>query len=196
MYQEVIEAVRVKVCEKLNGLDPHLTYHNLKHTLDVVEQSKRIAREEGITDSRDLALLEVAAFYHDTGFLQTYANHEEAGCRQFLEDAGQYPFSEEEKQTIIRLIMATKIPQSPQTKLEQIICDADLDYLGRDDFFEIGDTLRREFLHYHIVASNKEWEALQLKFLKGHNYFTDNSKKQRDPFKQQHVQKLLQTEGA
>jgi hypothetical protein len=196
MYQSVIEEVRKNVCEKLKGLDPHLTYHDLKHTLDVVKQSKRIALEEGIDNERDLLLLEVAAFYHDTGFLRTYANHEEAGCKLFLEDAANYQFTEEDTQTVVGLIMATKIPQSPKTGLEKIICDADLDYLGRDDFFEIGDTLRKEFLHFHIVATDKEWEALQLKFLTAHKYFTNDSKKRREPHKQLHLQKLLQTEGA
>jgi hypothetical protein len=196
MYQSVIEEVRKNVCEKLKGLDPHLTYHDLKHTLDVVKQSKRIALEEGINDEKDLLLLEVAAFYHDTGFLRTYANHEEAGCKLFLEEAANYPFTDEDKQIVVGLIMATKIPQSPKTGLEKIICDADLDYLGRDDFFEIGDTLRKEFLHFHIVASDKDWEALQLKFLTAHKYFTNDSKKRREPYKQLHLQKLLQTEGA
>jgi hypothetical protein len=196
MYQSVIEEVRKNVCEKLKGLDPNLTYHDLKHTLDVVKQSRRIALEEGIVNEKDLLLLEVAAFYHDTGFLQTYANHEEAGCKIFLEDSPHYHFTDKDKETVVGLIMATKIPQSPKTGLEKIICDADLDYLGRDDFFEIGDTLRKEFLHFHIVATDKEWEALQLRFLTAHQYFTNDSKKQREPLKQLHLQKLLQTEGA
>ena len=100
-------------------------------------------------------------------------------------------FSDTEKADIQSLIMATKLPQSPKNHLEQIICDADLDYLGRDDFFIIGNNLRKEFLHYNIVANNEVWEKLQFNFLSNHQYFTESSRNLREPVKQQNFAKLL-----
>jgi predicted metal-dependent HD superfamily phosphohydrolase len=188
--QDTFDLIRTFVCGKLKLLDEHLTYHNLAHTLDVVKQSERIARKEGVTDEHKIFLLKVAALYHDTGFIITYANHETASCEIFLCDAPQFNLSKEEQHFINRLIMATKLPQTPSDIFEQVICDADLDYLGRPDFFRIGDGLRKEFLHFKIVSSNEEWEKLQIRFLTSHHYHTDSCKKSREAKKQYHIAQL------
>ena len=184
------QKVRTLVVNKLSKLSSKLTYHCLNHTLDVLEQSIRIASDEKVADCRDLYLLKIAALYHDTGFLQTYANHEVKSCEIFLADADRFDLTTEEKSVVINLIMATQIPQLPTTLLEKIICDADLDYLGRDDFFSIGENLRKEFLCYNIVSDNQEWEQMQLKFLQNHKYHTISSQKLREPFKQLNFAKL------
>lgn len=177
---------------RLRKLSPDLSYHCFDHTMDVLQQSVRIAEAEGVTDQKDIFLLKVAALYHDTGFLKTYRFHEAASCEIFLEETNGFGFTEDDIAVVKRLIMATQIPQQPADILEKIICDADLDYLGRDDFFSIGDTLRREFLLFKVVANNDEWENLQLKFLKNHAYHTKSSQNLREPAKQLNISKLLQ----
>ncbi len=184
------ENVKTVVINRLSKLNANLTYHCMSHTLDVVEQSVRIAADEQVTAERDLYLLKIAALYHDTGFLQTYIAHELKSCQIFLEDADRFDLTSREKKTIENLIMATQIPQAPETLLEKIICDADLDYLGRDDFFPIGDNLRKEFLEYNIVANNEQWEQLQLKFLNKHQYHTRSSQSLREPVKQANLLKI------
>ncbi len=184
------EHLKKMVLDKLQSLDPRLTYHSINHTIDVLKQVERIAIEEGITDEKDIYLLKIAALYHDTGFLFTYSHHEEKSCEIFLEDAKLFELTEEEINKVIELIMVTKIPQTPKNVLQQIICDADLDYLGRDDFFTIGDTLRKEFIEFGIVPDNEAWEQLQLKFLNQHHYHTQASIRQREPYKRLHLQKL------
>jgi len=191
MSENAFEKIQTNLLAKLKGLNPNLTYHSVNHTLDVVEQSGRIASEEGITNDRDLWLLKIAALYHDSGFLETYKEHEKKSCLIFLKEATDLGLNDEEKKIIQGLIMSTKIPQEPKTHMEKIICDADLDYLGRNDFFEIGDTLRREFIAYKIVANDEEWEKLQLKFLQNHTYHTKASQIQREPGKQQNYSKLI-----
>jgi uncharacterized protein len=191
MTERDFEIVTELVLARLNGLSPHLTYHSKEHTVDVLKQSLRIASSEGIVDQYELLSLKFAALFHDIGFLKTYANHEAMGCELFLEYADMEDFSDTEKTDIQSLIMATKLPQNPKNHLEQIICDADLDYLGRDDFFTIGDNLRKEFLHYNIVADNEAWEKLQLNFLKNHQYFTESSRSLREPVKQMNFSKLF-----
>jgi uncharacterized protein len=185
----VFQNIRSLVCEKLNGLDPDLSYHNKDHTMDVVKQCERIGTDEGVEDN-DLFLLKIAALYHDTGFLKTYFDHEEMSCRIFMEDAALFNFSGDEKDLIKSLIMATKLPQTPTTTLEKIICDADLDYLGRTDFFTIGNGLRREFLKFEIIQSDKEWDQLQVKFLTAHQYHTESSRRCREQMKQANIAKL------
>jgi predicted metal-dependent HD superfamily phosphohydrolase len=188
--QKTFDSIRTHVCEKLKGLNEHLTYHNIDHTLDVLRQSERIAREEGIRDEYMIYLLKVAAMYHDTGFLVTYANHEKASCEIFRNEAALFDFTAEEQAFITRLIMATRLPQAPADIFESVICDADLDYLGRPDFFRIGDGLRKEFIHFGIVSSDEEWEKLQLKFLASHYYHTNSCKKHRESKKQSHIAQL------
>lgn len=88
--------------------------------------------------------------------------------------------------------MATRVPQSPDGLLEKIICDADLDYLGRDDFFSIGNKIFREFMARNIVANEQEWNELQVKFLSVHNYFTNTSILLRAAKKEAHLKQVQQ----
>jgi uncharacterized protein len=191
MPANVFANIKLTVSDKLKGLSPHLTYHNLLHTLDVLTRAEEIAVKEGVSGPEELYILKVAAMYHDTGFLETYAEHEKVSCAIFLNDAGRFGFTPEQQERVTALIMATRIPQEPVSHLEKIICDADLDYLGREDFFEIGNLLRKEFLHYHIVENNGDWEKMQLRFIQTHHYHTVTSMVNREPLKQEHYKALL-----
>jgi predicted metal-dependent HD superfamily phosphohydrolase len=185
-----LNEIEKSVTEYLKKAENHLTYHNLAHTLDVMEQVGRIAKEEGI-GKEDWHLLQVAALYHDIGYLDGPQNHEERGCNVFSKEAPKWNFSPEEIQTVCSLIMATKVPQSPKNKLEEIICDADLDYLGREDFFKLGQELKKEYLHFGIVKSDEEWEQKQILFLEKHRYFTKSSQALREPLKQKNLRVLI-----
>ncbi len=178
-----ITEIRQSVVDRLKKAGKHLTYHNLAHTLDVTEQVGRIALAEGVADD-DMMLLQVAALFHDIGYLDGPQNHEERGCQIFSNEASKWNFSPKEIEKVSRLIMATKVPQTPKDKLEEIICDADLDYLGRADFFTLADGLKKEYLHFKIIKTEAEWEMLQIAFLEKHRYFTKSSKKLREPVKQ------------
>ncbi|MDZ4847577.1 MAG: HD domain-containing protein [Chitinophagales bacterium] len=175
---------------RLKKAGTHLTYHNLAHTLDVAEQAERIASEEKISEP-DKLLLQIAALYHDIGYLDGPQNHEPRGCILFAGEAPQWNFSSAEIETVQRLIRATKVPQTPKDKLEEIICDADLDYLGRQDFRTLGAGLKKEYLHFGVVKNVAEWEEKQIHFLQKHRYFTQSSKKLREPRKQENLRLLL-----
>ena len=86
------------------------------------------------------------------------------------------------------MIRATKIPQQPQNKLEEIIADADLDYLGRDDFFTIGDQLFNELKVRNVVNQESDWDQIQIKFLENHRYFTHTAQTSRGEQKEKHLQ--------
>ena len=173
------------------GLSPKLTYHNIDHTLDVNAQCMQIAIAEGITNKDILLELQIASIYHDVGFLFVYIGHEEKGCEIAREQLPAFGVDSKMVENICAIIMATKIPQSPKNLIQQIICDADLDYLGREDFFNISESLCKEVLEYKIAASKKEWEERQVYFLQTHNYFTQSSQKKRTPGMIKHLQKLL-----
>lgn len=187
---EKFERKKEQIFRKLAAeLSSDLTYHNVSHTQDVLEQCEKIALNENVRDEYDLMLLRTAALYHDTGFLFVYKGHEEMSCKIFKEDYSN-EFTEEEIEKILGIIMATKIPQTPHNLLEKIICDADLDYLGREDFEPISNNLRKEFLTYNIVSNNKEWEERQIKFFEMHKYFTASSNNLRNKTKELHLQEL------
>lgn len=171
-------------------LDRTLFYHGIHHTIDVVNAAAEIAALEGITDEESLALLRTAAFYHDSGFTTIYQGHEEAGCALAREVLPGFEYSELQIETICGMIMATKIPQSPKNTLEMIICDADLDYLGRADFEPIAATLFEELKVRDMVEDIPAWDAVQVKFLEAHAYWTASERKRRDAAKQRHLQYL------
>ena len=77
--------------------------------------------------------------------------------------------------------MKTKLPPKPETLLEQIICDADLDYLGRADFIPVSGNLYRELRERGAIEDDiNKWNKMQIKFIEGHQYFTNSAKKMRD----------------
>ena len=165
-------------------------YHNLNHMKDVVEQVENIGRAEGINDE-DMHILKTAALLHDAGFMQTYKDHEHAGmelARQMLPNEG---YSQEQIDRICCLIECTILTEEPQNLLERIIRDADLDYLGRDDYFPISQELYKELLEMNLIKENDfEWCHGQITFLQEHTYYTDYSRKVRNPVKVKHIQWL------
>lgn len=161
-------------------LPRNLHYHNLKHTIDVTVQVEIIGRHEGITDE-EMLILKSAALFHDTGFIRTYRNHEEAGVEIAKEILPQFDYTEEQIEKICQLIMKTKLPPKPVTLLEQIICDADLDYLGRVDFIPVSGNLFRELTEHKLIENDiNKWNLAQISFIEGHQYFTESAKRLRD----------------
>jgi len=167
-------------------LDPRLGYHNLLHTLDVMKQAEIIAKQEGIYDKHELQLLKTAAAFHDSGFLLVYKGHEEKSCEIATEELKNL-CSEDDIKKICGMIRATKIPQSPNTLLEKIICDADLDYLGRNDFEPISRNLYEEFISYKIIPEDVVWDHIQIKFFESHQYFTKTAFEKRNKVKMRHL---------
>jgi len=170
-------------------LSPHLHYHSLEHTFDVVSAVERIALEEGITDE-NLFLLKTAALFHDAGFVEQYEKNESIGVRMAEEILPDYGYSPEQISIIRQLIFVTQIPHKPTCLMEEIMCDADLDYLGRSDFFEIGDRLRRELRENNKINSDRNWDETQIKFLTQHRYFTKTSINTRVEQKKKHLEMI------
>lgn len=170
-------------------LPNNLFYHGIHHTFDVLQSAEEIGRHEGITED-EMLLLKVAVLYHDAGFTKVYRNHEVVGCDMARADLPGFGFTTAEIEIVCGMIMATKIPQSPQNKLEYIIADADLEYLGTEDFWRIGNTLFEEIKIYLGVESERQWNIIQLNFLKTHRYHTNFCRQHRDPMKLVHLHEV------
>lgn len=181
------EKVKKFILKKLkNELPKNLTYHSAEHIKDVYSSAETIARLEKV-EGEDLTLLLTAVLFHDAGFLRQQKDHERVSCEIAAETLPQYDYTPEQIERICGMIQATKIPQTPHNRLEEIICDADLDYLGRDDFFKIGNGLYEELCMYGIIDSEHEWNKLQVRFLEKHKYFTKSARKLRKPKKDEYL---------
>jgi len=170
-------------------LPSYLYYHNVKHTMDVVIGVEVIGTAEGVSEE-ELLLLKTAALFHDMGQIVQSPGHEEISCKFAREILPKYSYVEEEIDIICSIIMATQLPPNPQNLLERIICDADLDYLGRSDFIPVSDTLYDELHHQGILTNKNDWNHLQVKFISNHSYFTDFAKNNREVNKQGQIDRL------
>ncbi|MDX1684119.1 MAG: HD domain-containing protein [Saprospiraceae bacterium] len=186
-YQEFKKYILAELDENLPS---DLYYHSYDHILDVYNASRRLAESEGVSPE-DRSILYTAVFLHDSGFMETtHKGHEKRSCdiaRRILPD---YDYTEAQIDHICDMIMATKIPQSPKDELGQIICDADLDYLGRDDFDKISHQLYLEMKAYDLVSNIQEWNKIQVNFFHDHHYFTDTAKSTRAAKKAEHLKEL------
>jgi uncharacterized protein len=173
-----------------NELSPALYYHGPFHTRDeVVPATQRLAEMEDIRGEA-LALLLTAAWYHDLGYTEQAVHHELIGARMVQEILPQFKYSGKQIEVVRWAILATALPQDPQNHLEQILCDADLDVLGRDDFRPRNADLRRELAGMGKTFTDVEWYTGQLKFLLGHTYFTESAHALRDAQKSVNVEAL------
>ena len=174
-------------------LEKHLSkalhYHSIAHSKDVVVAVEKIALSENVTDE-GLFLLKSAANYHDAGFIEEYDNNEPVGARLAGEILPKYGYTDQHIKKIKDLIFVTKIPHNPKNHLEEIICDADLDYLGRSDFHKIADKLRLELREHGKINSDRQWDEIQVSFLKMHKYFTKTAIRTRKKKKMENLKEV------
>lgn len=166
-----------------------LFYHNVKHTVDVVTEVELIGWAEGCSDE-EILLLKTAALFHDLGHTVSYDDHEYQGTVLAREMLPGFGYSEKQTDAICRLIMATRLPPAPSDLPEKIMCDSDLDYLGRSDFIPVSNTLFEELKARGKMGSLDEWNKLQIKFISGHQYFTKTARKLREVNKQMQIERL------
>lgn len=164
-------------------------YHNVKHTVDVVTEVELIGWAEGCTDE-EILLLKTAGLFHDTGITVSFDNHEYHGAAYARKVLPSFGYTQEQIERICSLIMATKLPPRPANLLEEIMCDSDLDYLGRSDFIPVSNTLFEELKAQNKMNDLNEWNKLQVKFISGHQYFTKTARSLREVNKQQQIERI------
>ena len=166
-----------------------LRYHGIAHTLGVLKVCNDYIRREKLS-SEESKLLRTGAICHDLGFTVSYDDHEEHSVIIASDLMKQYGYSQKNIKVVIGLINATKVPQSPKNHLEKILCDADLDYLGRSDYNKISDLLFQELNAFGQISSREEWREIQISFLEKHQYHTPFARKNRQPGKERRLHEL------
>lgn len=183
MRQDVIQRLKA-------NLPDQIVYHDLFHTLNVEKAVIRLAQLEGLNDE-ELLLLRTAALYHDIGFIYTNQNNELHAVRLMEKMLPTFGYETQQIQIIASLILTTSGHNEPQTLLEQIICDADHDYLGRADYYSIATKLRSELENYGTVLTEKDWLKLQIHYLENtHRYYTIPAISIRERGKQNRISEL------
>ena len=160
-----------------NELPQHLLYHNYCHTREVVRAARRIGSESGLS-TRELQIVQMAAWLHDVGHIHSYWNHEEAGILIAFKVLYDLGFPMDDTALILGCIQATKMPQQPQNLLEMVVCDADLAHLAADNFRQRSDLLREEWTRVlNKSYSDRDWHAINIRFMKKQCYFTPFGRK-------------------
>ena len=168
------------------------TYHSLRHTRDeVVGMTERLSILEGI-NGEDRVLMVTGAYFHDIGFTLQRDDHERVGAHYANWILPKFGYTPGQIKVVEGIILATRIPQSPKNHLEEIVADADLDALGRVDFWNRSLALRTELAMLGSYFTDQEWCERQRGFLKQHHYFTEAAKRLRDGQKQNNLIFLIE----
>lgn len=185
-----INNLRDFIIEKMKReLPSTIVYHSVDHTLDVHDAAVRLANLEGLSEN-EINLLRAAALLHDSGITVGFEDHESHSVKIAEDYLPSFGFSAAEIDVIKRMIMATKLPQSASSILEKVLCDADLDYLGRADFFVTAQKLRLEWEYSGNKIDLSDWYIIQMNFLRNHNYQTSSAQYLRGERKLQNLKEI------
>ncbi|MEA2003570.1 MAG: HD domain-containing protein [archaeon] len=157
--------------EELLKLPEDIGCHGWMHTKTFFDCICYLAELEEIPKDK-LMLLKAAALYHDRGYADGAEGHKEKSAEIARDELPQFGFPEGQINDIVLLILSTKIPTNPKDKLEMIMCEADLEALGRDYFPYVSELLRKE-----SAKSEEGWTGIQIQFPKSHKYYIDSAKK-------------------
>lgn len=183
--EQLLSAARNYVTDIfMHRVKPEFVFHNLEHTEDVVEASSYMADYYKLSDD-DRFVLTLSAWFHDTGYSKGEApGHEEESIRIATEFLHQHTIDPTVIQRVSSAIQATRMPQSPISQVEKILCDADLYHLATEDFKPRNQLLKQEqeTLLGHKI-DKKDWRKNNVNFLEGHKYFTDYGHEYLEPKK-------------
>jgi HD-GYP domain-containing protein (c-di-GMP phosphodiesterase class II) len=191
-FEQILASARQHVTEIYKSRhDPKFVFHNIEHTEDVAEACSLMADYYKLNDE-DRFVLMVAAWFHDTGYTAGQAEgHEDVSIQMLNEFALSHSIDDVLLQRISSAIQATKMPQSPLSQVEKILCDADLMHLSTQDFRAKNQLLKQE--RENLLGSDiqkKEWQKNNIEFLSGHKYFTEYGQQFLEPRKQENLSQI------
>lgn len=160
-----------------NQLPDNIIFHSFNHTKNVVQAIQEIGMHSGMNDS-EMEILELAGWFHDLGYTTTTKNHEDKSAEIAKEFLTAKKYAPENTSQVIGCILATKMPQNPKNKLEEVICDADLVHLGKEEYLEISELLQEELEQIlDKEIGDRDWYLNNKSFIENHEFFTKYARK-------------------
>ena len=189
--EKIIREVKEFVTNLLKNETPETyAYHALDHTVNVVKNAIFIGSNENLTED-EMNILQVAAWFHDVGYIKTYKGHEKESAAMALKFLEHHNVDENIRIAVAESIQATTYPQLPTSNVAKALCDADLMHLGQEDYFEQAEKLRQEQKNADIHKINKaEFDQESLKLFEEHSWHTAFGKNNLDEAKQKNIQLL------
>ena len=125
MHTSILSQTQRQVKQLFDDIDTsHLYYHNYQHTVAVVQQIQVLAKHSNLNPTT-INLLSIAGWFHDTGYLYNYHNHEEGSMKIAQDYLQQQGLKQQSIQIVVDCIEATKLTAEPRNHLEEIIKDAE-----------------------------------------------------------------------
>lgn len=173
-----------------NKVFDKLPYHNLNHTLEVVNATRVIGEQSGLNDDEmESALL--AAWLHDTGYIEGDKDHELKAALKAKDELTSWGASFKKVLEVTEAIKATKMPQQPESLVSKVVCDADLYHLASDEVLEHGRRLREEWrLLKGQDMTDEDWMRSSLEFMQEHRYHTPYGRAVLEKEKKGNIKKL------
>jgi len=184
MWDERLKKV-YKFAKDFMEINTNNPYHNFKHAKEVASFVKILVESEKVSNHEKF-LLVTAAYLHDIVFVPRNKNNEEESAKVAGEFLSKIGYSFKETSIVKDLILATKISTPPKNKLEMILCDADIENLGSDKFFDKEKYVMEEFGQEH----GPEWDQIQLDFLEASKYYTKTAQKLRAEGLKKNIEKI------
>lgn len=173
-----------------SSLGAHVHYHDAAHTFDdVVPAAERLAVAEGISTAERMRIL-AAALLHDVGFVEGQEDHERTSAAIARRLLPRFGFDDGSIDEVEGMILATRVGTEPGTRAEAILKDADLDVLGREDFWAKNVLLRRELEAAGARYDDVAWWRGQRRFVATHRYATESARRSRGPGKRENLRRI------
>lgn len=174
-------------------LPQNIYFHTAKWQEEIYHLVELYSRAEEISLEETL-LVRTAALLMDVGYIWSYDEHENESIRFAREILPQYRYNEQQIQVVVNLIEATRGMRKPENKLEEILLDAEMSYLGRADFETLNELYFREMYEHQKVTSWDEWAKMQMVILSNHRFYTHVANVLRDVSPEKQIEILLKKE--
>lgn len=184
-----------KVEQHVTGLfheqqNPLIVFHNLEHTEYVVRKAIEIAGHYQLSE-KDMLVVFIAAWFHDTGYLQAPAYlHEEKSVEMMKHFAQENNLPAGIITEVEECIMATARNKEPAGLLQEIICDADTYNFGTKDFKKTNKQVYTEWKNFNPSLLKQTFDLSAINLLDSHRYYTNYCKEQLQENKIKNMKKL------
>ncbi|MCL4637977.1 MULTISPECIES: Pycsar system effector family protein [Olivibacter] len=174
-YQAIIQESASWIKDYIKARNnTNLCFHDIEHIHQVVDASRKIGEYYQLS-AEDNFIVQVAAYFHDVGYYTGPPQNHELRSAEIAENFLQERQVEASViESIKKCIVATRMPQNPQSLLEKIVCDADLFHLGSDGFNERNKLMRKEAEGCQGKSIDKEtWRNGTIALMERHHYHTE-----------------------